>query len=88
MLSVTALVYLLCLATSLGCAALLVRSYAGNRTRLLLWTAVCFGFLALNNLLVVIDILLLPQADLLPFRHAAALAAVSVLLFAFIWEAD
>jgi hypothetical protein len=84
----TALVYALCLVTSLACAALLIRSYGRSRTRLLLWTAGCFGLLALNNLFVVIDILVLPQVNLLPLRHLASLAAISVLIVGFIWEAD
>jgi len=87
MISFQAIVYTLCLLTSAFCAFLLVRSYRDNRTRLLLWSALCFTLLALNNLLVVVDILILPTAvDLVPFRHLAALAAVSVLLFGFIWE--
>jgi uncharacterized membrane protein len=81
-----ATIYILCLLTSVGCAALLVRSYRETRARLLLWSALCFALLALNNLLVVVDILILPSVDFVPFRHLAALAAVSVLLFGFIWE--
>jgi hypothetical protein len=83
------IVYLLCLAASAGCAALLVRSYGSNRTRLLLWSAACFSLLALNNLLVVVDLLILPETvDLLPLRRLASLAAVAVLIYGFIWESD
>ena len=46
-------VYLLCFATSSACAYLLARSYARTGTRLLLWSALCFLFLAANNLAVV-----------------------------------
>ncbi len=83
-----ATIYILCLLTSVGCAALLVRSYRETRARLLLWSALCFALLALNNLFVVVDILILPSVDFVPFRHLAALAAVSVLLFGFIWETE
>lgn len=83
-----AIVYFLCLAASAGCAALLVRSYARTRTRLLLWSAACFVLLALNNLLVVVDLLLLPTIDLLPLRRLASTLGVAVLLFGFIWESD
>jgi hypothetical protein len=83
-----ATVYLLCLAASVGCALLLVRSYRRNRTRLLLWSAACFLFLAVNNFLVVMDILVLPAMDLVPLRRLASLSAVAVLLFGFIWEWD
>ena len=84
-----AAVYLLCLLTSVGCAALLVRSWRRTRTRLLLWSALCFVLLALNNLLLVVDLLVVPTAiSLVPFRHATALAAVGVLLYGFIWEVE
>jgi hypothetical protein len=81
-------VYLLCLGTSIACAALLARSYIRTRARLLLWSSLCFGFLALNNLIVVTDILLLDAVDLSLWRLAASLAAVSVLLVGFVWEGE
>jgi hypothetical protein len=82
-------VYLLCLATSAACAILLARSYARTRARLLLWSALCFAFLALNNLIVVVDILIFPTiVDLSLWRLAASLVAVSVLLYGFIWESE
>lgn len=83
-----AIVYILCFATSMLCAALLTRRYRASKMRLLLWTASCFGFLALNNLLVVIDLLVFRDIDLQPWRQATGLAAVTVLLFGFIWEAE
>ena len=89
MLSFQALIYSLCLLTSAGCALLLVRSYRRSRTRLLLWSALCFGLLAVNNLLVVVDLLILPTSvDLVPLRLLASLAAVSVLLLGFVWETE
>lgn len=83
-----ATVYMLCLLTSLVCAVLLVRSYLRSRTRLLLWSALCFVALAANNFFVVADLMILPSIDLLPLRHLSSLLGVSVLLFGFIWEAD
>lgn len=82
-------VYLLCLATSATCTVLLARSYARTKARLLLWSSLCFGFLALNNVIVVFDILIFPtQVDLSMWRLAASLAAIGVLLYGFIWEAE
>jgi hypothetical protein len=81
-------IYLLCLATSAACAALLVRQYRASRARLLLWSALCFVLLALNNLILVIDVLVLPAVDLIPFRQIASFSAVAILLFGFIWDAD
>ena len=85
---VPTLVYLLCFLTSLACAGLLGRSYARTRTRMLLWSAICFGFLALANLFVVLDMLVYPDVDLRSVRLWLSLAAVSILLFGFIWDQD
>ncbi len=81
-------VYLLCFLTSAGCAALLTRSYLASRARLLLWTALCFGLLTVNNLLLFVDVVLLPSVNLLAYRHMASLGAIVVLLIGFIWDAD
>jgi hypothetical protein len=81
-------VYPLCLLTSVLCAGLLIRSYARTRTRLLLWSAVAFTLLALNNLFVVVDMNLLKEVDFTWPRQMSSLAAVCVLLYAFIWELD
>ena len=59
-----------------------------TRARLLLWSAAAFGLLALNNLFVVTDMLLVRDVSLIALRHASALAAVAVLLYGFIWEVD
>jgi hypothetical protein len=83
-----AAVYLLCLLTSTLCALLLVRAYLRTRTTLLLWTALCFVLLALNNLLLVADALVFADVDLRIWRHATALAAISVLLFGFVRETE
>ena len=82
-------VYFLCFLASACCGSLLVRSYLGSRARLLLWSAACFVLLALNNLLLFIDLVMLPQSiDLSILRGVLGLSAVSTLLFGFIWELD
>jgi Family of unknown function (DUF5985) len=88
MQSFQATVYMLCLLTSLVCAVLLVRSYRRSRTRLLLWSALCFVALAVNNFLVFVDLVVLPSVDLLPLRHLSSLVGVSILIYGFVWEAD
>ena len=82
------LVYLLCFLTSAICAALLGRSYARTSARMLLWSALCFCLLALANLFVVLDILVFPSTDLRIIRLVVSLAAVSLLLFGFIWDQE
>jgi hypothetical protein len=81
-------IYLLCVATSLLCAILLLRAYRRSRMRLLVWSSICFWLLALNNLVLAVDILLLPQNDLSLIRVITVLVAVSVMLFGFIWESQ
>jgi hypothetical protein len=82
------LMYLLCAATSILCMVLLMRGYAHSGSRLLLWSMLCFVGLALNNLLLFVDLVILPDLDLRWPRYAVALAAISVLIYGFIWEAD
>lgn len=83
------LVYLLCMATSMVCLLLLIRAYQRSGVKLLLWSALCFVGLALNNLLLFVDVVLLPTSiDLLPLRHLTSLGAIGVLLYGFIWESE
>ena len=81
-------VYLLCFFTSAACAWLLARHYWRTGARVLLWSALCFLFLAGNNFVVVIDLLVLPTFDFRLVRQVLALAAVGVLLFGFIWDLE
>lgn len=80
------LVYLLCASTSILCAVLLMRGYRSSRMRLLFWSAFCFVGLAINNLLLLLDLLVFPDVDLFLLRTFVALVAVGVLLIALIWE--
>jgi Family of unknown function (DUF5985) len=85
---VATIVYFLCFATSAGCGGLLVRGYFRARTALLLWTAACFVLLALNNFLVIVDLVYLPEDDLQIPRLIVTLIAVATLIYGFIWEID
>jgi hypothetical protein len=82
------IVYLLCFATSAACAWLLGRSYRRTGARLLLWSALCFLLLAGNNLLLVVDLLVLPDWDMRLARLLLSLGAVGVLLFGFVWDLE
>lgn len=79
-------IYILCALTSLACAVLVLRSYRVRCDRLLFWSGMCFVGLFLNNLLLVIDLLVLPNTDLSTWRMVAALAALLPLLYGLIWE--
>ena len=83
-----AMVYILCFLTSAACAWLLGRSYHRTGVRLLLWSSICFGFLAGNNLVLVVDLLVIPSSDLRLPRLVLSLAAVLSLIWGFVWEGE
>ena len=80
------IVYLLCALTSITCAVLLLRGYAASRVRLLLWGGLCFAGLALNNVLLFVDLGLAPEIDLSVWRSLPALAGVLLLVYGLIWD--
>ena len=79
-------IYILCALTSVVCAVLLVRGYRRSRVRLLFWSAWCFAGLALNNILLIVDLRMLPQVDLEIWRAVPAVAGVSLLVYGLVWE--
>jgi hypothetical protein len=79
-------VYILCALTSLFCAGLLIRSYRAQRTRLLLWSSLAFIGLAVDNAVLVVDLIVLPQTDLSWLRLGVAAVAMFLLLVGLIWE--
>jgi hypothetical protein len=81
-------VFLLCAATSLACAVLLLRGYARNRVSLLLWSSLCFVGLAVNNVLLVVDLILVPERDLLLFRNLSGFLALALLVFGLVWDSE
>lgn len=82
------LVYTLCFLTSSACAWLLARNYRRTGARLLLWSALCFLFLAFNNFVVILDMLVIPTFDFRLTRLALSLAAAGLILFGFIWDLE
>jgi hypothetical protein len=82
-----AIVYVLCALTSVACMVLLVRGYFATRTRLLLWASLGFCALAVNNIILVLDRLVLPH-DLALARVLTALLGVSIMLYGCICDAD
>lgn len=79
-------VYLLCTFTSGFCAFLLLREYRRTSTRLLLWSGSSFLGWAVNNGLVFLDLVVLPDVDLALWRTAASLLAISLLLYGLVWD--
>jgi Family of unknown function (DUF5985) len=81
-------IYSLCAATSAICTYLLLAAYLRSRYRLLLWSAICFAGLTLNNLALWIDKIVLPAKDLSIPRLSIALIAMAVLLYGLIWDSE
>lgn len=80
-------VYSLCFFMSTVCALLLVRSYRAQRSSLLMWSSLCFVALAINNLLLVVDLVLAgASVDLSLVRQGSALVALVLLVFGMVRE--
>ena len=82
------ILYLLAVLTCLACTVLLFRGYAASGLRLLLWSALCFVFLTVNNLLLFFDLAVFMDLDLRPWRLAAAAVGLLFLLYGFIFESE
>jgi hypothetical protein len=84
------IVYILCALTSLLCAVLLGRAYFRAPNRLLLWSTLAFSLLAVNNILLVSDLVIwpAPSVDLTIPRAITHLAALLILIFGLIWESN
>jgi hypothetical protein len=79
-------VYVLCAATALICAVLLLRGYQRSGTRLLLWCGIFFLAMALENTILFTDKVLIPHIDLSDVRRAVPLVGVILLLYDLIYE--
>jgi len=81
-------VYILCAATCLLCAIMLFRGYASSRVRLLFWSGLCFAFLIVDNLMLYVDRIVIPDINLSFWRTLPGLVGTVLLLVGLIWEAD
>ncbi len=79
--------YTFCALTAFLCTVLLLQAYVRSSYRLLLWSGLCFAGLTVSNLLLVFDKLVVVH-DLQVWRTGIALAAMSVLLYGLIWDAE
>ena len=81
-----AVTYLLCAGTSIFVAILLYRQYAKTKVRLLLWSNVLFWCLAIENVILFVDMVLIASIDFRPYRHSVALAGCLCMLYGLIWD--
>ena len=80
--------YIVTCVTTLLCAVLLLRAWVRVRRRLLLWSGLCFVGLTVANLLVVLDLIVLPDVDLYTFRLGARAVSMLLLMYGLIWESQ
>jgi drug/metabolite transporter superfamily protein YnfA len=80
------IVYALCATTSIVCAFLLLRNHRRTRSRLLLWSGICFIGLALNNVLLFMDLVVATGIDLSAGRDLTAFGGISVLALGLLWD--
>lgn len=80
------LVYILCAATCLLCAVLLIRGYVQSKVSLLFWSGLCFLGLMLDNVMLYVDVIVAPDVDLVVWRKLPGLIATVLLVFGLVWE--
>jgi hypothetical protein len=80
---IASVVYILCALTSAACAAMLLRGYLRNRARFLLWSSLCFVAFFVNNLLLMIDKVFVPEVVWFPqvWRSTVALLGLILLIY-------
>jgi hypothetical protein len=82
------LVYLLGALVTALCAVLLLRGYARSRSRLLLWSGLCFIGLTLSNGLLFVDLRVFSEIDLYMWRLGTAAAAMLLLVYGLVFESE
>jgi len=78
------IVYLLCALTSMGCTVLLTTRYQKTRVGLLFWSGLAFFAFTITNVLLFVDLVMVPDADLSLWRNGFTFAGVIVLLYGLI----
>ena len=80
------IVYLLCAMACWTCAVLLLRAHTRQRTRLLFWSGAAFCVFGLSNIMLVVDLAIVPENDLSLLRNGITLLGICLLLRGLIWE--
>jgi hypothetical protein len=65
---------------------MLLRGYARSGVRLLFWSGLCFIGLMLDNAMLYIDVIVVPDVDLAVWRKLPGVIALLLLLYGLIWE--
>lgn len=83
-----ALVYLLGTLVTALCATLLLRGYLRARSRLLLWSGLCFLGLTASNALLFLDLVVFLQLNLYMWRLGTAAVAMLLLVYGLVFESE
>lgn len=82
------LLYVTAILSSLACTVLLFRGYRRRHIRLMMWSAICFAGLTVNNFALFVDLVIFPDVNLRLLRLVPALAGMLSLLYGFIWDLE
>ena len=85
-MSLNVVVLVATIVLSVACTVLLAYSYATRGSRLLLWCALFFVCLTLNNVLLFFNMAVVPHLDLRLYRFASAAAGLLFVLYGLIYE--
>lgn len=84
----TEIIFGLCALMSIVTATLLVRGYRQERSHILLWSSLSFGILAVTNMILFVDLVVLPEVEFHGslLRNLSGATAATLLVFGLIWE--
>ncbi|MGY3266369.1 DUF5985 family protein [Lysobacter sp. HA35] len=80
------IIYTLCALAALLCTVLLGSAARRVRSRMLVWSAICFGLLTAANVVLVLDFLVFPGIALWPVRQGLSVLALGALIYGLIME--
>jgi len=83
----SSIVFSLCAIASIYVAYLLFKAYRLRPSSILFWSALCFAGLALNNIFLFVDLVLLPvEVDFAMLRNSIIVASVGSLIYGLVWD--
>jgi hypothetical protein len=65
---------------------MLFRGYARNRVGLLFWSGLSFIGLMIDNVMLYVDIVVVPDVNLAIVRKIPGLVSLALLVFGLVWE--
>ncbi len=83
----SSIVFTLCAIASVFVAYLLARAYRQRPSKILFWSAICFGGLALNNVILFVDLVLMPENITYSLlRNWIIVGSVGSLVYGLVWD--